>query len=501
MKKFIFILLLQSYCSFGQNLQWNKVYNSLGNDGPMVIRCNIGCTAIMMFNKDVFDTLNQGYTAWSLYKFNSVGDTSRITTLDRFKDIGNDIIFSDERFCLVRTLEQTSLLTQNPPTFGRTSIRRFNKINKSLEWERFINTSVTQGENYFGYWPADGLFYPNPFSIYYLGSRELYPTVNIAAHPFIQEYDTSGLLLREADFFSPFNRPSVTRITSKLPDGDILIAADDRTNTQQRNYVRWIEGATFNSYKLKYLPTIYRARVSSNNFKVIAIKPGDKYLVHYSGDIFNSIDKDTITYLTDSSLSLQNAFWVKRGKFYTHFTALDDGNIFAYFTNSRRNRVDVEKINSQTGAAIWSMSVAPPVPPLVMDPSVLMDFDDSGNVYFASTSFISAPNLHDIWIAKLANVGQPWDPWATNPQGLSNKNKPLSLFAYPNPTSSRFRLRGYKEEESLTLRLFSNSGKEVWRGVPSPEGEVDISNLSPGLYHVEALTTSGKRWSTRVVRE
>ncbi len=75
------------------------------------------------------------------------------------------------------------------------------------------------------------------------------------------------------------------------------------------------------------------------------------------------------------------------------------------------------------------------------------------------------------------------------------------LELYPNPTSGKFRLRGYKEEEGLTLRIFSNSGKEVWRGIPSPEGEVDISQLSPGLYHVEALTTSGKRWSTRVVRE
>ncbi|WP_414524383.1 T9SS type A sorting domain-containing protein, partial [Umezakia ovalisporum] len=79
-------------------------------------------------------------------------------------------------------------------------------------------------------------------------------------------------------------------------------------------------------------------------------------------------------------------------------------------------------------------------------------------------------------------------------QGLGNENKALSLYAYPNPTSSRFKLRGYKEEEGLTLRLFNNSGKEVWRGVPSPEGEVDISQLSPGLYHVEALTSSGKRW-------
>ncbi len=86
---------------------------------------------------------------------------------------------------------------------------------------------------------------------------------------------------------------------------------------------------------------------------------------------------------------------------------------------------------------------------------------------------------------------------------ISGINKTISQesIAYPNPTSGKFRLRGYKEEEGLTLRIFSNSGKEVWRGIPSPEGEVDISNLSPGLYHVEALTTSGNRWSTRVVRE
>ncbi len=84
--------------------------------------------------------------------------------------------------------------------------------------------------------------------------------------------------------------------------------------------------------------------------------------------------------------------------------------------------------------------------------------------------------------------------------GISKTHSQESM-AYPNPTSGRFKLRGYKDEEGLTLRLFNNSGKEVWRGVPSPEGEVDISNLSPGLYHVEALTTSGKRWSTRVVRE
>ncbi len=86
---------------------------------------------------------------------------------------------------------------------------------------------------------------------------------------------------------------------------------------------------------------------------------------------------------------------------------------------------------------------------------------------------------------------------------ISGINKTISQesMAYPNPTYGRFKLRGYKEKEGLTLRIFSNSGKEVWRGIPSPEGEIDISQLSPGLYHVEALTTSGKRWFTRVARE
>ncbi|WP_414524274.1 hypothetical protein, partial [Umezakia ovalisporum] len=146
-------------------------------------------------------------------------------------------------------------------------------------------------------------------------------------------------------------------------------------------------------------------------------------LVHYSGDIFNSIDKDTITYLTDSSLSLQNAYWVKRGRFYTNFTALEDGNIFAYFTNNRRNRIETEKIDAQTGATIWSIIIAPSTPPSSMGSLSLMDFDDSGNVYFSNNVNYGFPMLPDIWFAKLANVGQPWDPWNTNPQGLGNENK------------------------------------------------------------------------------
>ncbi len=124
------------------------------------------------------------------------------------------------------------------------------------------------------------------------------------------------------------------------------------------------------------------------------------------------------------------------------------------------------------------------------------------NYFFVDMLFVDSANAVLLANPRPGLGSLPSKVYIKTSSTLGTFKKYLSkLELYPNPTFGKFKLRGYKEEEGLTLRIFSNSGKEVWRGIPSPDGEIDISQLSPGLYHLEALTTSGKRWSTRVVRE
>ncbi len=501
MKRFLLVLLLTILAPGirAQAIEFNKRFSSPDIDGPYEILCSKGCVSLQTWGFRSITLGNQFFLSASVYSLSPIGDTAFRYWFNPFENVNIDIIFKDDEVVIVRMLEKTSAPGQ-VSTFGNINFLKIHHQTGKVDWLRSIPTLGPLRGNYAGSFPL-GSFATNNNTILFISSREYYPNTGNALHPFIQEYDTSGFLLRETDFLNPGNNPSAKGSACKLPDGDVFISQLERTGNTNKHYAIWIDGATHSVYKRKYLPFDFTYE-RTNQFKIEVIKPGDKYLVYAKGRRLGGSPNDILTYcyLTDSSLGFQNLFWVKPNEDVLYAKALDDGNIMVL--REGQNTIFVEKWNSLNGNVIFSTPVY--WQGIVGQGDGLIrsyDIDDSGSVYITGSTYFSGPNKSDIWLAKIRNVGIKWDAWATGPQGLANENKPLSLFAYPNPTSGRFRVRGYKEEEGLTLRLFNNSGKEVWRGVPSPDGEVDISNLSPGLYHLEALTTTGKRWSTRVVRE
>ncbi len=502
MKKFFSFLA----CGFGlfpvvvqsQNLRFNRSYNSVSLDFPYTPFCDNGCISVWEFANRFLVNSQGNFVELGLYSANRNGDSTYVCGISSFQAGTLDIYNADLNHIYVRYLETIYLQGQPIPTFGDTKIAKFDRRSGRNLWTRTIPSLTNPKESYHGTLPK--AYHKTPTNTTYLiADRELYPNPADRTHPMVQEYDTSGILLREADFSAPPNAFSEIQSSCKLPDGDFLITATDNKVGDVKYYSIWVDGSNFTEYKRKYTP-IARSSSYPDFVRVEAIKPGNKFLVYaHVRRVIPSRFKDTIVVLTDSSLNTNNPIWSRQGVEVKKAKALDDGNIF--LITSYGGQLYAEKWDAIANTTIWRTSIKKPNIDFINHEFFNFDFDDSGNVYTTGSIYSDIVNREDIWVTRIDNVGQPWDPWNTNPQGLANENKPLSLHAYPNPTSGKFRLRGYKEEEGLTLRIFSNSGKEVWRGVPSPEGEVDISNLSPGLYHVEALTTSGKRWSTRVVRE
>ncbi len=496
---FLFCLIVISPLNLAsQNLKFNTLFSRQGSDILYNPFCDNGCMAVWVIGNRSLVTSTSIDKQLSLYNWNNIADSSYINGVYLTSGGTGDILHLDTDYVIFRYLEVIWPIGQPIPTFGDTKIAKFDRRTGRQYWTRTIPSLTNPKESYHGTLPK--AYHKTPTNTTYLiADRELYPNPADRTHPMVQEYDTSGLLLREADFSAPPNAYSEIQSSCKLPDGDFLITATDNKVGDVKYYSIWVDGSNFTEYKRKYTP-ISRSSSHPDFVRVEAIKPGNKFLIYaHVSRVRSARFRDTIVVLTDSSLNTNNPIWSRQGVEVKKAKALDDGNIF--LITSYGEQLYAEKWDATTGSSLWRTTISKPNFNLINHDFYNFEFDDSGNVYTTGSIYTGVVNREDIWVTRIDNVGQPWDPWNTNPQGLSNKNKPLSLHAYPNPTSGKFRLKGYKEEEGLTLRLFSNSGKEVWRGAPSPEGEIDISQLSPGLYHVEALTTSGKRWSTRVVRE
>ncbi len=74
---------------------------------------------------------------------------------------------------------------------------------------------------------------------------------------------------------------------------------------------------------------------------------------------------------------------------------------------------------------------------------------------------------------------------------------------FPNPASERWQVQG-KTKHATTLLLRSTDGKELLRKEFSAETtlrELDVSNLSKGIYLLEIQTSSGRKFTEKVVIE
>ncbi len=320
-------------------------------------------------------------------------------------------------------------------------------------------------------------------------------------HPVVMCLDTAGLLVQEYDL--PVIEMSVGHQIVQVDANSFGIIGRELGPDTSQSVFWHVQKSPMQLLSKTYLGfTAKRGSGEWDNTTRISIGPGNRYFIYGQNRPLSAFGTLTYDHVGEMRNSLNGqSIWRTSSEYVNYAAFLTDGTLFCQLVSD--SGFVLRKYDPQSGAILENLFVKKTDTTTytwIYDAYRFSIISDSGHFY-SGVNFKDARTMNNYTrLYCLPNVGKVWKPW-NNPTGLPNSKPSLSLFAYPNPTSGRFRLRGYKDEEGLTLRIFSNSGKEVWRGVPSPEGEVDISQLSPGLYHVEALTTSGKRWSTRVVRE
>ncbi len=375
------------------------------------------------------------------------------------------------------------------------------RVPKHRFWDWNITPPGLNGDDYI--W--NGVFSTETDSsdkFWVLINRNYSPAGGNLFHPVVMCLDTAGLLVQEFDL--PVIEVSVGHQIVQVDANSFGIIGRELGPDTSQSVFWHVQKSPMQLLSKTYLGyTAERDAGEWDNTMRLAIGPGGKYFVYGLNRQVGQLD----TYPSNHIATMRDSIggriqkWQITDGWVNYAAFLQNGDLFCQVVTD--TGFFLRRYNPNTGSILSSQLIK--LPDTVNPDWIYITYrypiiSDSGHFYCGI-------NLQDLTTRNrftrlycLPNVGKVWKPW-NNPTGLPNSKPSLSLHAYPNPTSNRFMLRGYKEEEGLTLRLFSNSGKEVWRGTPSPEGEIDISNLSPGLYHLEALTTSGKRWSTRVVRE
>ncbi len=384
--------------------------------------------------------------------------------------------------------------------FGRAEILKYNRFGRKI-WNWNITPPGLNGDDYI--W--SGVFSTVTDSsdkFWVLINRFYSPNGGNLFHPVVMCLDTAGLLVQEYDL--PVIEMSVGHQIVQVDANSFGIIGRELGPDTSQSVFWHIQKSPMQLLSKTYLGyTAERGPGEWDNTVRVAVGPGDKYFIYGLNRPLNQVFTYPLNHIATMHDSIGGRIqkWQITDGWVNYAAFLQDGDLFCQVVTD--TGFFLRRYNPNTGTILSSQLIK--LPDTVNPDWIYITYrypiiSDSGHFYCGI-------NLQDLTTRNrftrlycLPNVGKVWKPW-NNPTVLPNSKLSLSLLAYPNPTSGKFRLRGYKEEEGLTLRLFSNSGKEVWRGVPSPEGEVDISQLSPGLYHVEALTSSGKRWSARVVRE
>ncbi len=498
MKKIFNIIFVLLSLSVKAQVLNKNIVSTAGILGSELTR---GKEALISFNDLQFgiNIGNQSYPALRAIAINSSFDTSSLFyfQLSQFTYIKN-IGFYDNHYYAI-TQRHSPTFPQSPFSYGPTGIAKIAQDGR-LIWNRVVNPPNIAPDEFLTFGAVASTF--DSSGRFWVLSNRRQGNLNQLLHPVLLSLDTSANVLLNTDI--PCTVHSIGQHLFESDNNSIGIVGQEwRRDTATA--VKWILNKNSGNQIAKFNFGINSERSSgiTENPHRITQGPNGKYFFYGSSRKFNF---HPLLYpfvnrgeFRDSSNTIISSFSLGK-EWISYANYLKSGDLFCQVVTD--SGFFLRWYNPNTGSL--RQSVFEPVTDAIVgadlaDVYLYPFISDSGNFYCA-TLCQGSNSLFFTRIYSLQNVGQVWSPW-NNPTGLPSSKTALSLYAYPNPTSSRFKLRGYKEDEGLTLRLFNNSGKEVWRGVPSPEGEIDISYLSPGLYHVEALTSSGKRWSTRVVRE
>ncbi|QAA82313.1 T9SS type A sorting domain-containing protein [Aequorivita sp. H23M31] len=73
------------------------------------------------------------------------------------------------------------------------------------------------------------------------------------------------------------------------------------------------------------------------------------------------------------------------------------------------------------------------------------------------------------------------------------------LVIYPNPTSNKIYLRGISSDVEH-IQIFSVEGKLV-QSLENVSQEIDVSQLNPGIYFMQVITSEADKYSLKFIRE
>ncbi|WP_414524025.1 hypothetical protein, partial [Umezakia ovalisporum] len=344
--------------------------------------------------------------------------------------------------------------------FGRAEVLKFNKFGRKI-WDWNITPAGLTGSDYI--WNgAYSVETDSSDKFWVLLNRFYSPNGGNVFHPVVMCLDTAGLMVQEYDV--PVIEMSVGHQIVQVDANSFgIIGRELGPDTSQSVFwhVRKSPMQLLSKTYLRY--TAERDAGEWDNTMRIAIGPGGKYFIHG----LNRQIGQLATYPSNHIATMRDSVggrvqrWQITDGWVNYAAFLQDGDLFCQVATD--SGFHLRRYNPLTGTLLSNLFVP------------LMDtmghrwyyngytypiISDSGHFYAAINMYSRNTGNSFTRLYCLPNVGKVWKPW-NNPTGLPSSKTALSLYAYPNPTSSRFKLRGYKEEEGLTLRLFNNSGKEV----------------------------------------
>jgi hypothetical protein len=86
---------------------------------------------------------------------------------------------------------------------------------------------------------------------------------------------------------------------------------------------------------------------------------------------------------------------------------------------------------------------------------------------------------------------------------IEEENSVAMFSLFPNPTSTNLTLKFTNEEHIKSISITDILGKIVWQTSTSASNTytIDISQASPGIYYVKALSDNGEVMVKKVVKE
>ncbi len=437
---------------------------------------------------------NNYYLGMRYLNLNSNLDTSRFAYFMRSEYFLTRPLAYNNGFHYFSRILPSRRFPQDIVPMGRAGLVKFNDKGQK-KWDFNISPGSVAGNDLLGNGIVSS-FQGKPNEIFVMGNRTYTGGAPSRMHPFIMVFDTLGFKVRELDIL----------VRDSTVGYQMVQLANDRIGVLGTQYtvdsnaaVMWIIQS--NPLRLVSQEFIGISEIQNRDYYTkVAVGPNDKYFFYRQAFAQPANIANTTTAQMRASLN-GTPIWTITGDYVNFATFLENGNLLIQTTTL--NNFELHEIDPNTGFST-SSNVFPAIETV---PATGKNWgfqfpilSDSGNFYCAANYVATNTVNRYCRLYCVKAIGKTYKPWVFT-TSISDLISTEGIHLYPNPTRGMIKIKFSSESVVSIARIFNNSGKEVWRGAPSSDGEIDISGLMPGLYHVEALTNSGRRWATRVVKE